>query len=63
MGSREVNTYDIHSSQLADKIDGAVVLSTFKEIADYIRENAKAGDLVITLGCGDIYKAAQLMIE
>ena len=63
MGSREVNTYDIHSSQLADKIDGAVVLSTFREIADYIRQNAKPGDLVITLGCGDIYKAAELMIE
>lgn len=63
MGSREVNTYDIHSYQIADKIDGAVVLSTFEEIADYIRANAKPGDMVITLGCGDIYKAADLILK
>lgn len=63
MGSREVNTYDIHSYQLADKVDGSVVLSTFQEIADYIKANAKPGDMVITLGCGDIYKAAHLMLK
>lgn len=63
MGSREVNTYDIHSYQLADKIDGSVVLSTFQEIADFIKANAKPGDMVITLGCGDIYKAAHLMLK
>lgn len=63
MGSREVNTYDIHSYQMADKIDEAVVLSTFDEIADYVCANAKPGDMVITLGCGDIYKAADLMLK
>ena len=63
MGSREVNTYDIHSYQLADKIEGSVVLSTFQEIANYIKGNAKPGDLVITLGCGDIYKAAHMMLR
>ena len=62
MGSREVNTYDIHSYQIADKIDGAVVLSTFREIADYVCAKAQPGDMVITLGCGDIYKAANLML-
>ena len=25
--------------------------------------NVEKGDLVITLGCGDIYKAAKLMIK
>jgi len=29
---------------------------------DYIAKNAVAGDLVITLGCGDIYKAAEHMV-
>ncbi len=63
MGSREVNTYDVHTYQLADKIEGSVCFDTFEEIADYIVETAKEGDLVITLGCGDIYKAAKLMLE
>ncbi len=63
MGSREVNTYDIHSYQLADKIDGAVVLNTFDEIAAFVKESATPRDMVITLGCGDIYKAADLMLK
>ncbi len=26
-------------------------------------ENARAGDLVLTLGCGDIYKCAHMVME
>ncbi len=63
MGSREKNTYNIYAKDLADKIDGAVWFPTFEEIADYVCANAEAGDLVITLGCGDVYKAAYMMIE
>ena len=63
MGSREVNTYGIHSSDLAAKIDGCEYFDTFEEIAQYIADNAREGDLIITLGCGDIYKSAKLMIE
>lgn len=63
MGSREVNTYNVYTEQLADKIPGSVWFNTFREVADYVVENAKDGDLVITLGCGDIYKAAHMMIE
>ena len=63
MGSREKNTYNIYSKDLADKIDGCIWFPTFEEIADYVMANAKAGDLVITLGCGDIYKAAKLMLH
>ncbi len=63
MGSREVNTFNIHTSQLCDKIPGAVWFKTFEEIADYVTDIARPGDLVITLGCGDIYKAAKLMLK
>ena len=63
MGSREVNTYGIYSSDLAEKIPNCELFDDFEQIADYIVENAKSGDLVITLGCGDIYKAAKLMIS
>lgn len=63
MGSRERNTYGIYTSQLAEKIPGSVWFNTFDEVADYVVKNAEEGDLVITLGCGDIYKAAKLMIK
>lgn len=63
MGSREVNTYNIYTKDLADKIPDSVWFNTFDEICDYVLENAKEGDLIITLGCGDIYKAAKIMVE
>ena len=63
MGSREINTYNIYTKDLADKIPGSVWFNTFEEIADYVVNNAEKGDLIITLGCGDIYKAAKIMIK
>lgn len=63
MGSRETNTYGVYTSQLAEKIPGSVWFNSQQEVADYVIENATAGDLVITMGCGDIYKSAHMMIE
>lgn len=63
MGSREVNTYDIYTSQLAERIPGSVWFNTFEEVAQYAVDHAESGDLIITLGCGDIYKAAKIMIK
>ncbi len=63
MGSREVNTYNIYTSQLAEKIPGSVWFESQPELADYVAANVKEGDLVITLGCGDIYKSAHMIIE
>ncbi len=63
MGSREVNTYDIYTSQLAEKIPNSVWFNTFEEVADYCVNNAKPGDCIITMGCGDIYKAAKIMVN
>lgn len=62
MGSREINTFGIDSKDLQKKIENCVLLDTFEEVADYIKKNAEPEDLVITLGCGDIYKAAKLML-
>lgn len=63
MGSREKNTDGIYTSQLAAKIPGAVWFPGFDEIAAYVMEHAKEGDLVITLGCGDVYKCAKKMLQ
>lgn len=61
MGSREKNTYNIYTKDLAEKIPGSVWFNTFKEMADYTMSHAKPGDFVITLGCGDVYKCAYIM--
>ena len=63
MGSREVNTYDIHTFQLAEKIEGSVWFDSFDTIAQYLYDNLREGDLVITLGCGDVYKIAKKLIK
>lgn len=59
MGSREINTFGVSSAQLAEKIPNCVLIDEFDTVARFIGEQAAAGDLVLTLGCGDIYKAAK----
>ena len=63
MGSREKNTYNIYAKDLAAKIHGCVWFPDFPEIADYVAKNARPGDLILTLGCGDINKCAHLIVE
>ena len=63
MGSREVNTYGISSEQIAESLPNARVIDGFDNISDYIVSTAKEGDLVITMGGGDIYKAAHKIME
>ncbi|MBQ9965928.1 MAG: UDP-N-acetylmuramate--L-alanine ligase [Clostridia bacterium] len=63
MGSREVNTYGIKSEHLAEKLSDAIIVDGFENIADTVIKEAKAGDLVITMGGGDIYKAAHIIME
>lgn len=62
MGAREKNTYHIYARDLAEKIEGCVWFPTFEEMADYVLTHAQPGDLVITLGCGDVNKCAHMML-
>ena len=63
MGSREPNDPTITSAKLAAQIPGSVLVNSLQEAADWVKQNAQPGDLVITLGCGDIYKASKMMVE
>ena len=74
-GSREKNTHHIYTEMLGDKIEGCVYFKTphevvdmqtaeqkdknFGQVIDYLYENAREGDLIMTLGCGDAYKIAK----
>ena len=56
--AREQNIYDISSLDLVNKIKEynkeALYMKDFDEIVSYIRANAKANDLVLTLGAGTV---------
>lgn len=74
MGSREKNDLKIYTEDLGKKIKDAVWFDYDKDVVDmqtpkqkdknftdivkYLKENLQSGDLVITLGCGDVYKLA-----
>lgn len=58
---REENTYNIYAKDLADKIENCVWFETFEEITDYVTSIAQEGDLLITLGGGNVYKCAEMI--
>ena len=60
---RETNTYNIYAKDLAEKIEGCVWFETFEEIADYVTKKAKPDDLIITIGGGNIYMCADMILQ
>lgn len=60
MGSREINTYGISSEDIAKGLRDAVCVPDFNGVVQTIEKVAKSGDIVITMGGGDIYKAAYM---
>ena len=63
MGSREVDDGSVRSEDLAAKIPGSVVVDGLDAAADWVRAHAGKGDLVVCMSCGDLYKAADKMVE
>lgn len=57
--AREQNTVGISSGDLAAKIPQAVYLPDFGSIEDRLRTLARGGDIIITVGAGDIYKVGE----
>ena len=60
--ARERNTIGISSAHLADEIPGAVFCETLPEVTKYLRENIQDGDVVITMGAGDIFRAGEALL-
>jgi len=61
--AREKNDIGITSGALADAVPGARYLPTFTEITAEIAAIARAGDIVLTVGAGDIYKVGEALAE
>lgn len=61
--ARERNTVGISSLDLAKQIPGSVYCETLPEVTDQLRKIVQEGDVVITMGAGDIFRAGDALFE
>ena len=61
--AREQNTLGISSSDLCRNIPGSVYCSTLEKTAEELRKLARPGDLILTVGAGDIYRAGEKILD
>ena len=57
------NTMGISSADLARNIPGSVYCSTLDKVTAQLRELARPGDLILTVGAGDIYRAGEKLLS
>lgn len=60
--AREQNVLGISSSDLCRNIPGSIYCSTLEKVTDQLRQLAQPGDLVLTVGAGDIYRAGERLL-
>lgn len=61
--AREQNLIGISSKMIADQLPGAVYCPTLQDVTAYLKETAQPGDLILTVGAGDIYKAGDALLK
>ena len=61
--ARERNTIGISSRDLQKEIPGSVYCETLPEVTAYLREIAQPGDVILTVGAGDIYRAGEALLK
>ena len=61
--ARETNDIGISSRDLAEKIPGARYCATLPQVTAALRELARPGDLILTVGAGDIYTAGEALVK
>ena len=63
--AREAFDPTISSEILADKIKSkkAIPFKNFEDIEKYIKENLKKGDVLMTIGAGDVYKIGENILK
>jgi UDP-N-acetylmuramate--alanine ligase len=64
--AREVDTGEIHSSQLVDKIKpynkNVLYIPEFEAIVQHLSNHVSAGDLIITMGAGNINNVGEMFL-
>ncbi len=65
--AREANTGQIHSKDLVNAINkvsnNAEYAADFEEAAKFILNQAAPGDLVLTMGAGDVYMIGEILLD
>ena len=61
--ARERNTTGISSTDLAKEIPGAVYCETLPQVTAYLQSIARPGDVILTIGAGDIYRAGEALVK
>lgn len=61
--ARERNTIGISSKDLVKRIPGAVYCETLQDVTAYLKDIAAAGDVILTIGAGDIFRAGEALLE
>lgn len=60
--ARERNTVGISSKDLTDRIPGSIYCQTLQDVAAKLREIATPGDVILTVGAGDIFRAGEMLL-
>ena len=65
--AREVNTYDISSKDLVDKLvslgKNALYIPNFEYCTKYVKEHVDDNDIVLTLGAGTVTNIGPMLVE
>ena len=61
--ARERNTVGISSRDLQARIPGSVYRKTLPEVTEYLRSIAGPGDVILTVGAGDIFRAGEALLK
>ena len=61
--ARENNDFNISSKDLAGDIPDSRYFPTLKSLTEYLRQEARPGDLILTVGAGDIYTVGEALVK
>lgn len=61
--ARERNIYGISSADFLAEIPNAYYCATLPEVTEKLRQLAKPGDVILTVGAGDIYRAGEALLK
>ena len=61
--ARERNTIGISSAHVAEQVPGSVFCETLPEVTSRLKEIVQEGDVVITMGAGDIFWAGEALLS
>lgn len=61
--ARERNTVGISSKDIARQIQGSTYCETLPEVTAYLEKIAQEGDVILTVGAGDIFRAGEALLD